>query len=268
MVLDEMGKAIGILSLKGGVGKTSVVVALGDALADFGKKVLLIDANFSAPNLGLHFNIVNPEKTLHDLLARTANIRDVICKLEKFDIIPASIFNKREINFLNLRNKVKILKRKYDVIIIDSSPSLDEETLAVILASDEVLIVTTPDHPTLSTTIKAIKKARQRGTEINGLILNKVYNKNFELSIGDIEKTVGVPVLAVIPHDVSVLKALSEFIPSTTYKSKSAGSIEYKKLAAVLIGEKYTPSRVKDFFKITPKRQEINREIFYERVFK
>ncbi|GAG95692.1 unnamed protein product [marine sediment metagenome] len=67
-----MGKAIGILSLKGGVGKTSVVAALGDAFADFGKKVLLIDANFSAPNLGLHFNIVDPEKTIHDLLDRTA----------------------------------------------------------------------------------------------------------------------------------------------------------------------------------------------------
>ncbi len=268
MVLDEMGKAIGILSLKGGVGKTSVVAALGDALADFGKKVLLIDANFSAPNLGLHFNIVNPEKTLHDLLARTANIRDVVCKLEKFDIIPASIFNKKEINFLNLKNKVKTLKRKYDIILIDSSPSLDEETLAVILASDEIFIVTTPDHLTLSTTIKAIKRARQRGTEINGLILNKVYNKNFELSIDDIEETVDVPVLAVIPHDVSVLKALSKFTPSTTYKPKSAGSIEYKKLAAVLIGEKYKPRRFRDRLRITPKRQEINREIFYESVFK
>jgi len=112
-----MGRVIGVLSLKGGVGKTSVVAALGDALADFGKKVLLIDANLSAPNLGLHFNIVNPEKTLHDLLDRTANIRDVIQKLEKFDIIPAALFNKKEIAPLNLKNKVKILKRKYDVSI-------------------------------------------------------------------------------------------------------------------------------------------------------
>ena len=263
-----MGRVIGVLSLKGGVGKTSVVVALGDALADFGKKVLLIDANLSAPNLGLHFNTVNPEKTLHDLLDRTANIRDVIQKLEKFDIIPASLFNKKEVAPLNLKNKVKILKRKYDVVLIDSSPSLDEETLAVILASDEILVVTTPDHLTLSATMKAIKRAQQRGTKISGLILNKVYNKNFELSIDDIENTLDVPVMAVIPHDVDVLRALSKFIPSTSHKPRSAGSTEYKKLAAVLIGEKYNPFRVKNFFRITPKRQEINREIFYKRVFK
>jgi len=50
-----MGKTIGIISIKGGVGKTTTVSALGAALAnEFDKKVLLIDANFSAPNLALH----------------------------------------------------------------------------------------------------------------------------------------------------------------------------------------------------------------------
>ncbi len=263
-----MGKAIGVLSLKGGVGKTSVVAALGDALADFGKKVLLIDANLSAPNLGLYFNIVNPEKTLHDLLDRTANIRQVIQKLEKFDIIPANLFNKKLVSPFILKNKVQTLKRKYDIILIDSPPSMDEENLSVILASDEILVITTPDHLTLGTTMKSIKRAQQRGAKINGLILNKVYNKSFELSIDDIEKTMGIPVLAVIPHDVNVLKSLSEFTPSTSHKPKSKGSTEFKKLAGVLIGEKYKPRRFKDRLRITPKRQEINRELFYKRVFK
>ncbi len=263
-----MGKAIGILSLKGGVGKTSVVAALGDALADFGKKVLLIDANLSAPNLGLYFNIVNPEKTLHDLLDRTANIRHVVHKLEKFDIIPANLFNNKLVSPLILKNKVNTLKRKYDIILIDSPPSLDEENLAVILASDELFVITTPDHLSLGATLKSIKRIQQRGTNINGLILNKVYNKNFELSIDDIEKAMGIPVLASIPYDVNVLKSLSEFTPSTSHKPKSKGSIEFKKLAGVLIGEKYKPRRFKDRLRITPKRQEINRELFYKRVFK
>ncbi|MCH8872918.1 AAA family ATPase, partial [candidate division KSB1 bacterium] len=56
-------KTIGILSIKGGVGKTSTVAALGAAIAGFDKKVLLIDGNFSAPNLGLHLGIVNPKVT-------------------------------------------------------------------------------------------------------------------------------------------------------------------------------------------------------------
>jgi len=263
-----MGKVIGILSLKGGVGKTSVVAALGAAIANFDKKVLLIDANFSAPNLGLHLNVINPKITLHHVLSRESNIRDAIFELENFDVIPSSMLSKLNINPLKLKDKIKFLKRKYDIILIDSSPALNEETLAVMLASDEILFVTTPDYPTLSATLKSIKLAKQRGVSINGLILNKVYNKNFELSIDEIEKTVETPVMAVIPYDINVLKALSEFAPSTIYKPKSEASVEYKKLAATLIGEKYNPFHLRNFLKITPKRQEINREIFYERVFK
>jgi len=264
-----MGKIIGIVSLKGGVGKTSVIVSLGAALAGFDKKVLLIDGNLSSPGLGLHLNLINPETTLHHVLNRTANARDAIYQYENFDVLPASVFERIEINPLKLRDKIKGLKRRYDIILVDSSPSLNQETLAVILASDEIFVVTTPDHPTLSSTLKAIKLARQRGTPINGLILNKVHNKDFEISLKDIEEVSEVPVLAVIPYDINVLKALSEFMPSTHHKPKSSGSEEFKKLAAALIGEKYKPIRLKGIFGwINPKKQEINRELFYKRVFK
>ncbi len=263
-----MGKTIGIVSLKGGVGKTSSVIALGDAIANFGKKVLLVDANFSAPNIGLHLNIIDPEVTIHHVLNRTANIKEAIHKLDNFDIIPASMFNKLQINPLKLRDKIKNIKKKYDVVLIDSSPALNEETLAVMLASDKLFVVTTPDYSSLSTTLKAVKLAKQRGVPISGLILNKVYNKDFELSLDNIEETAEVPVMAVIPYDVNMLKSLSNFTPSVTYRPNSEASVEYKKLAAVLIGEKYYPKRFKDLFRITPKRQEINREIFYKRVFR
>ena len=136
------------------------------------------------------------------------------------------------------------------------------------LASDELFIVTTPDYPTLSATLKAAKLINQRRIPINGLILNKVHNKNFELSIKDIEKTAGIPIMAVIPYDMNILKSLSKFTPLTSYKPKSKASVEYKKLAGVLVGEKYKTNNFRKFFKFTPKRQDINREIFYERAFK
>ena len=263
-----MGKIMGVLSIKGGVGKTSAVVSLGDAISGFGKKVLLIDANFSAPNLGAHLKVIDPPKTLHDVLSRKAHVKDAIQKFENFDLLPAKIFNKSIISPLDLKKKIKHLKRKYDVILIDSSPALNEESLATMFASDELIIVTTPDLPALSSTFKIIKMIKQRKVPINGLILNKTHNKNFELSIKDIEGTVDVPVLAVIPYDINVLKAVSKFVPSTSYKPNSKSSVEYKKLAGILVGVKYKPSKLKNFFKITPKKQEINREIFYEQVFK
>ncbi len=263
-----MGKTIGIVSLKGGVGKTSFTVALGAAIANFGKKVLLIDGNLSAPNLGLHLNIIDPELTLHHVLNRESNINDAICELENFDLLPASIFGRQKINPLNLKDRIKFLKKKYDIILIDSSPSLNDETLAVMLASDALFVVTTPDYPTIGMTLKAIKLAKQRGTPVEGLIINKVNNKDFELSLEDIEKTIEVPVMAVIPYDIDFLEALFNFIPFTDYKPRSNASDEYMKLAAILIGEKYKPFRLKNLFRITPKRQEINREIFYEALFR
>ncbi len=263
-----MGKIIGVISLKGGVGKTTTVVSLGAAFADLGKKVLLVDGNLSSPNLGLHLNVINPEITLHHVLERSAHAKDAVQKLNNIDLLPASIFWNRKVSPLILKDRIKPLKKKYDVVILDSSPSLDEETLAVMLAADEVLVVTTPDHPTLSASIKAAKLAKQRGTPISGIIINRAYNKNFEISLPDIEETLDIPVLAVIPHDINVLRALSEMEPYTHYKSKSAGSTEYKKLAAVLVGEKYRPRSISDFFKkITPNRPEINRELFYEEYF-
>ena len=238
-----MGVSIGIFSLKGGVGKTTAVVSLGSAIASFGKKVLLVDGNISSPNLGLHLEIVEPEVSLQDVLEKKANP-------------------------WHMKEKLKHLKRSYDYVIIDSSPSLDDETLGAMIASDEILVVTTPDHPTLSTTLKALKLAKQRGTPISGLILNKVYNKNFEISTAQIEETLEIPIMAIIPHDINFPRALSNFTPSTEYRPHSQASEEYRKLAATLIGEKYRPFRFRNIINwVSPKRQDINREIFYERVF-
>ena len=265
-----MGKTLGIVSLKGGVGKTSVVASLGAAISDFKKKVLLVDGNLSAPNLSFHLNVINPEVTLHDVLSRKVNPSDAICELdsEHFHFIPSSIIPySLNVNPFDLRNKIKSLKNNYDFILIDSSPTLDDETLAVMLASDSLLVVTTPDYPTLSTTIRAVNEAKNRGANVVGLILNKVHNKNFEVSIKDIERFTDVPIMAVIPYDISSLKALSEFVPSTVYKPNSLGSVEYKKLAAALMGEKYRAFKLRDLFNIIPKKEEINREVYYKSFF-
>ena len=263
-----MGKVLGILSLKGGVGKTSTAISLSSCLSEFGKKILIVDCNYSAPNLGIHLNLIDPKKTIHHVLERSVDIKESIYELEDFDIIPASMFNEPVINPLKLRDYLKYVKENYDFVILDSSPALNEETLSVILASDGLLIVTTPDYHTLSNTLKAIKVAKERDVPIIGLILNKVYGKNFELNLDEIERTTDTPVMAVIPHDINFSKSISNFIPYPVKKPNSKGSVEFKKLAAVLIGKKYQPFNFIGLFrKLTPERQDVNRELFYENVF-
>ena len=101
-----MGKSIGIVSLKGGVGKTSVVSALGGAIAGFGQKVLLIDGNFSAPNLGLHLNVIDPEITLNHVLNRTANLKDAIYESGNLDVMPSSIFERINIKLNSAKSSL------------------------------------------------------------------------------------------------------------------------------------------------------------------
>jgi len=261
-----MGKTIGIISIKGGVGKTSVVSSLGASLVKLGKKVLVIDGNFTAPNLGLHIGFVNPETTIQDVLNGKTNAKEALYSTEYgFDILAGALVYEGKINPLGLGEKIRELKRKYDVILIDSSPNLNDEMLATMMASDELLVVTTPDHVTLSATLRAIKLAKEKRTPISGLVLNKVYDKDFEISLKQIEETAGVNVLAVIPHEVQMLEALSENMPATLYKKNNA-TVEYDKLASSLIGENFKGSKLKNFFRnifhAEVPKQEVNRDIF------
>ncbi|MEM4152788.1 MAG: AAA family ATPase [Candidatus Pacearchaeota archaeon] len=261
-----MGESIGILSIKGGVGKTTTAVALGAALAQRNKNVLLVDGNFSAPNLALHLGIVKPEIGLYDVLQGKANALGAIIQTDYgFDIIANKLAFKKVFypDYLKLKEKIQHLKHHYDIILIDSSPSLDHETLAAMMASDKILIVTTPDHATLSCTLHAVKVAKQKKVPIIGLILNKVYGKKFELSLEQIEEITGVPVLAVIPHELTIPEALSELRPTTQGKETDA-TVEYKKLAAFLVGESYKDrrfkTRLRNLFSSKIPKQEINRQ--------
>jgi len=267
-----MAKVIGIISIKGGVGKTTTVTNLGAALSQIGKKVLLVDANYSAPNLGLHFGLVRPDSaTIHDVLINKASIKHATYEHEAgFHFIPGALVPRASdrIDIYRLKNRLKDIKDDYDFILIDSSPTLNAEMLSTIVASDELIAVSTPDYPTLSCTMRAVKIAKQKKTPITGLVLNKTRNQKFEVSLKDIEDTTGVPVLAVLPDHTDVLAALAETTPVTLFNSKNEVSIEYKKLAASLSGVEFKDNRISNmlkglFGKID--KQDINREVLRRR---
>lgn len=259
-----MGKTIGIIAIKGGVGKTTTVANLGVIFSrEFNKKVLVVDANFSAPNLGLHFGLTKPEKSLHDVLQDSANVEDAIFEYaENFHILPSALIASK-INPFKLKSKIEKLKDNYDIILIDSSPTLNDEMLSTMIASDELLVVTSPDYPTLSATLRAVQIAKQKNTPITGLLMNKVRNKGFELNIRDIEDAAQTPVLAVLPDDIKILEALALTKPGAFEKSNAV--IEYKKLASSLIGERFKDPRfshkLKRLFAKDIQQEEVNREL-------
>ena len=268
-----MAKTIGIIAIKGGVGKTTVATSLATDLANhYDKKVLLVDANFSAPNLGLHMDILEPEKTIHHILDKKIHAKSAV--IEKFgvDVIPGDYVYNRELPVLKLKDKLASLKDSYDFIVLDSSPSLNDEVFSTILASDVLFVVTTPDYPTLSCTIKAAKLARQRGRPIAGIIINKIRDPRFELNIHDIEESLDIPVVARIPDDKHALRSLFTRIPLPIYKKNSPLSKEINRLNAALTRNKEKKSFIQSIMPFDFKKERINRELlkdsFYSNTFK
>ena len=264
--LSRESEIIGVISIKGGVGKTSVTANIGAALAqEFNKNVVIVDANFSAPNIGLHFGLTQPSVTLHDVLSNKVDIGDAIHEYTKnLHLVPGSLLNDK-VNPYNLREKVKKLKSYYDIVLLDSSPNLNDELRAVMLAADKLIVVTNPDFPTLSTTMHAVKVARQKKTPIIGIILNKVRNKSFELSVEEIEESCGVPVIGVLPENITMLESVAETTPATLYKPNTNVAIEFKKIAGALIDASYDDPRfstkLKRMFSSDPRKEDVNRDM-------
>lgn len=235
-------KTIGVISIKGGVGKTVTTCNLGSALAELGKKVLLVDADFSSPNLALHFGIVSPEKTLHHVFTDKATAYEAVNNYtENLDILPCSLIGEK-INPYLLKEKLNGLRKIYDYILIDASPTLNDDMLATIVASDELLVVTSPDYPTLSATLHAVKMARKKKTPIVGLVLNKVRGKKFELTAEEIEEASGVGILGVVRDDVHVPASVAGTKPTLEHKPRGRASRSFRQIAAALAGVDYDDS--------------------------
>jgi len=233
---------IGVISGKGGVGKTTVVANLGAALAHrFKKDVTIVDCNLTASHLSLLLGMHYHPVTLNHVLRREKHINEAIYDHPSgMKIIPASLqlkdLIKTDISKLNRR--LKKLKGKTEIIFLDSSPGLGKEAVAAIKASDEILFVTKPDIMSVSDVIRGKEFIGKIKKEPMGIVLNMVTRGGHELTQKEVEIMTELPVIAIIPHDKNVLKSLAKKIPVVLHKPRSSASKELRKLAGFIIGEK------------------------------
>ena len=155
-------RVVAVSSGKGGVGKTNVVAGLALSLARNGKNVLIIDADLGLANIDIIFNI-RPEFNISDVINGEVELKDVVVKVqENISLIPAGsgisdLTRLSEAQKLSLINEFDTLDDIYDYVLVDTGAGISDNVLYFNLASDDCIIVTTPE-PTAITDAYALMK--------------------------------------------------------------------------------------------------------------
>ncbi len=233
-----MREIIGIVSGKGGVGKTTVTVNLGMAMHKLGENVVIVDGDLKNPNFGMHLGVFNYDVTLNEALEREMPLFEALHIHETgLRFIPAHI----SLHYLNTNpNKLKNAFESFDCkILIDSPPGLDKCALAVMEACDKIIAVTTPYLPDLTDCMKTIEVALDMGKKVEGIVLNSLRYEDYEIKSEEIEAITGFPILQKIPWDENILRSLARKRPLVDLQDISPAAISFYELASKLTGIKY-----------------------------
>ena len=236
----KMAKVITIASGKGGVGKTTSAINIGAALNYFGKEVVIVDANLTTPNVGLHLGAPIVPVNLNHVLNGKAKVIDAVYEHESgTKVIPSSLSIKdlRNLNSKGLKEVGRRLKKMADFVILDAAAGLGEEAIAAFDAADEIILVTNPEIPAVTDALKASKLAEQMGKRVEGVIITRVNGRRSQMPIANIQDMLELPILGIIPEDDNISKAIVMKDALVHTHPKSKASRAYRKLAAKLICE-------------------------------
>ena len=173
-----MGKTIAIANQKGGTAKTTTTLNLGAALAERGRRVLLVDMDPQG-SLAVGWGIAdvyNLPKTVYQVLMGEASLREVTISVRlNVDVAPANIYlSAAEFQLINkhrredkLKNALQPAKDNYDYILIDCPPSLGLLTVNALSAADQVLIPMSCDFYSMVGVTLLLDTIREIQVEVN-----------------------------------------------------------------------------------------------------
>lgn len=273
----EVGRGARIVCVtsgKGGVGKTNITVNLAISLVKKGLRVLIIDSDFGLANVDVVMG-VTPQYDLSQVIRHEIDIKDAIfegpggVKIVSGGSGVLDLINLSEIQLANLMDSLLLLDDVADVILFDTGAGVSKNILRLIAASQEIIVVTTPEPTAIMDAYALIKTIVSRNSDAKmSIIINRAENQNEAedtirkfISVVQLYLDTEVQSLGYIVNDSIVARAVKLQRPFILSFPKSAASRNVEEIAWKFmdIESKVSATGLRGFFSNLLNRQ--NREI-------
>jgi pilus assembly protein CpaE len=214
-------KVISVCSTKGGVGRTMLTVNLATAMAKQGKQVAILDANLQFGDVAMFFDL-KPKQTIYEWVKEGYERENYL--IDKYLIRHESSVSIlaapprpeffEMITENHMKKAVEELKRKFDIILIDTPAYLSEVSLQCLEHSDEILLLLTGDLPVLrsSKLLMDTLETFQLNTKVKPILNREMKNKKTDAK--KIEELLGGSIYATIPNQENLIaSSINEGIP-------------------------------------------------------
>ena len=248
-----LARVITVTSGKGGVGKSNTSINLAIQFRKIGKKVIILDADFGMANIEIMFGAV-PKHNLFDLIYQGKDIKEIITwgPMEVgfisggSGIAGMSNLSRDYLNYI-IRN-LSELDTLADIIIVDTGAGISDAVMEFLVASGEILLVTTPEPTSITDSYSLLKvlyrhpRFDQEATKVK-MIANRVAKESegeilFQKLNAVVERYLKIPMtfLGSVPEDIQLSRAVMQQLPVSLQNPSAKSTQAYERIAEKLLG--------------------------------
>jgi pilus assembly protein CpaE len=246
----RLSRVVMVSSTKGGTGKTSIAVNVAVALAELRLRTLMIDLDVQFGDVGIVLGLDRPTKTLYDLTASPGEVdaeklRGYVLKHGSgLHVLPAPLRPEvgESIDAARIAAVLQTARSLYDAIVIDTAPLFDGPMLTALDRSDQLLLISTPDVPSMKNIRLALQTLELLGFPLDRVAL--VANRSGMAggaSVAEVSDTIGRDVRFVLPEDPAVPASINSGVPTVLYESRSRFTKAVQSLVGTLVGRDAAP---------------------------
>lgn len=251
-----LARVITVTSGKGGVGKSNTAINLAIQFKKLGQRVIILDADFGLANIEIMFGAV-PKHNLSDLIYQGKNIKEIITwGPGEVGFISggsgiAGLSNLNRDYLVYIIQNLAELDAIADIIIIDTGAGISDAVLEFLVASGEILLVTTPEPTSITDSyslLKALNRHPRFSLEYSSvkMISNKVETKEEgQMLFNKLNAVVGrylklpIEFLGSVPNDNQLSRAVMQQNPVSLAAPNAKSSVAYEEIAAKLMNKEF-----------------------------